>query len=133
MCGRYSAAQPDSYLEKEFDVAEVVGEEPEPSWNVAPIQLARGAAITLQSVAAEGRVSRDFLYRSLELRGAVCCSCPEPKACPRKPAQNDHSRSDDRSTADTHCVSRSSNASLVDRRLCADDVGRGIPRSARSP
>jgi putative SOS response-associated peptidase YedK len=34
-------ARPDSDLAREFAVAEVVGEEPEPSWNVAPTQLAR--------------------------------------------------------------------------------------------
>jgi putative SOS response-associated peptidase YedK len=41
VCGRYSVARPDTDLAREFDVADVVGEEPEPSWNVAPTQVAR--------------------------------------------------------------------------------------------
>jgi putative SOS response-associated peptidase YedK len=41
MCGRYSIARPDSDLAGEFDVVEVVGEPPPPSWNVAPTQTAR--------------------------------------------------------------------------------------------
>lgn len=41
MCGRYSVARPDSDLAEEFDVASVVGEEPEASWNVAPTQVRR--------------------------------------------------------------------------------------------
>jgi putative SOS response-associated peptidase YedK len=41
VCGRYSVARPDSDVAKEFDVDAIVGEEPAPSWNVAPTQIAR--------------------------------------------------------------------------------------------
>lgn len=41
MCGRYAVARPDSDLSREFDVSAVVGEEPAPSWNVAPTQISR--------------------------------------------------------------------------------------------
>jgi hypothetical protein len=41
MCGRYSSTQTDAEIVKEFGVQEVVGEEPRPSWNVAPTQSRR--------------------------------------------------------------------------------------------
>jgi putative SOS response-associated peptidase YedK len=41
MCGRYSSTKSDSDIAKEFKVEEVVGEEPEASWNVAPTQTRR--------------------------------------------------------------------------------------------
>jgi putative SOS response-associated peptidase YedK len=41
MCGRYSSTKSDSDIAKEFKVEEVVGEEPQPSWNVAPTQTRR--------------------------------------------------------------------------------------------
>ena len=41
MCGRYSAARPDEDIAREFTVESVVGEQPAPSWNVAPTQTAR--------------------------------------------------------------------------------------------
>jgi putative SOS response-associated peptidase YedK len=41
MCGRYASAKTDAELAKAFDVVEVVGEESEPSWNVAPTQQVR--------------------------------------------------------------------------------------------
>ena len=41
MCGRYASAQTDAELAKAFEVVDVLGEEPEPSWNVAPTQQVR--------------------------------------------------------------------------------------------
>src|SRR5437764_12174194 len=41
MCGRYASAQTDAELAKAFDVVEVVADEPEPNWNVAPTQQVR--------------------------------------------------------------------------------------------
>ncbi|MFI9388570.1 SOS response-associated peptidase [Kutzneria sp. NPDC052558] len=41
MCGRYASTQTDAELAAAFHVAEVIGEEPEPSWNVAPTQQVR--------------------------------------------------------------------------------------------
>ncbi|GAA3436307.1 SOS response-associated peptidase [Kutzneria kofuensis] len=41
MCGRYASAQTDAELAKAFEVVDVVGDEPEPSWNVAPTQQVR--------------------------------------------------------------------------------------------
>lgn len=41
MCGRYSSTKTDSEISKEFEVQEVVGEQPRPSWNVAPTQSRR--------------------------------------------------------------------------------------------
>lgn len=41
MCGRYASTRHDSDLLREFEVASIVDDPPEPSWNVAPTQLAR--------------------------------------------------------------------------------------------
>jgi putative SOS response-associated peptidase YedK len=41
MCGRYASATTDAELAAAFQVAEVVGEESTPSWNVAPTQQVR--------------------------------------------------------------------------------------------
>ncbi len=41
MCGRYASTRTDAELASEFEVAEVVGEESTPSWNVAPTQRVR--------------------------------------------------------------------------------------------
>lgn len=41
MCGRYVSVRSDDDLTKEFDVEEVVGEQPAPSWNVAPTDPVR--------------------------------------------------------------------------------------------
>jgi putative SOS response-associated peptidase YedK len=41
MCGRYASIRTDAEIAKEFAVQEVVGEEPRPSWNVAPTQSRR--------------------------------------------------------------------------------------------
>lgn len=41
MCGRYASAQTDAELAKAFEVVDIVGDEPEPSWNVAPTQQVR--------------------------------------------------------------------------------------------
>jgi putative SOS response-associated peptidase YedK len=41
MCGRYSSTRSDDDVAREFDVDDVVGEEPAASWNVAPTQVAR--------------------------------------------------------------------------------------------
>lgn len=41
MCGRYASAQTDAELAKAFEVVDVLGDEPEPSWNVAPTQQVR--------------------------------------------------------------------------------------------
>jgi putative SOS response-associated peptidase YedK len=41
MCGRYASAQTDAELAKAFEVVDVIGDEPEPSWNVAPTQQVR--------------------------------------------------------------------------------------------
>ena len=41
MCGRYASTRHDSDLLRDFAVASIVDEPPEPSWNVAPTQLAR--------------------------------------------------------------------------------------------
>jgi putative SOS response-associated peptidase YedK len=41
MCGRYASTKTDAELATAFQVAEVVGEESEPSWNVAPTQRVR--------------------------------------------------------------------------------------------
>ena len=41
MCGRYASVQTDAELATAFQVVEVVGEESEPSWNVAPTQRVR--------------------------------------------------------------------------------------------
>ena len=41
MCGRYASARSDIDLIEGFGVEEVVGPEPEPSWNVAPTQDSR--------------------------------------------------------------------------------------------
>jgi putative SOS response-associated peptidase YedK len=41
MCGRYSSTKLDADIVKEFGVDEVVGEQPRPSWNVAPTQTRR--------------------------------------------------------------------------------------------
>jgi putative SOS response-associated peptidase YedK len=41
MCGRYASTRHDSDLLRDFAVASIVDDPPEPSWNVAPTQLAR--------------------------------------------------------------------------------------------
>jgi putative SOS response-associated peptidase YedK len=41
MCGRYVSSASTAYLFDEFDVEEVVGEQPPPSWNVAPTDSVR--------------------------------------------------------------------------------------------
>ena len=41
MCGRYVNVASNADLTDEFDVEEVVGEEPGPSWNVAPTDPVR--------------------------------------------------------------------------------------------
>lgn len=41
MCGRYANSRHDGDLLREFAVSSVVGEPPEPSWNVAPTDQAR--------------------------------------------------------------------------------------------
>lgn len=41
MCGRYSSSRRDADLVRAFTIADVVGEELRPSWNVAPMQQAR--------------------------------------------------------------------------------------------
>jgi putative SOS response-associated peptidase YedK len=41
MCGRYVSVKSDEDLTEEFDVEEVVGEAPPPSWNVAPTDSVR--------------------------------------------------------------------------------------------
>jgi putative SOS response-associated peptidase YedK len=41
MCGRYANSRHDGDLLREFGVSSVVGEPPEPSWNVAPTDQAR--------------------------------------------------------------------------------------------
>jgi putative SOS response-associated peptidase YedK len=41
MCGRYVSVRSDEDLTKEFDVEEVIGEPPAPSWNVAPTDPVR--------------------------------------------------------------------------------------------
>lgn len=41
MCGRYVSVKSDDDLSEEFDVEEVVGEAPPPSWNVAPTDAVR--------------------------------------------------------------------------------------------
>src|SRR3954451_19368191 len=41
MCGRYASARSDVDLIEGFDVEDVIGPQPEPSWNVAPTQDSR--------------------------------------------------------------------------------------------
>jgi putative SOS response-associated peptidase YedK len=41
VCGRYASIRSDSDLLRDFAIASVVDEPPEPSWNVAPTQLSR--------------------------------------------------------------------------------------------
>jgi putative SOS response-associated peptidase YedK len=41
MCGRYASTRHDSDLLRDFAVASIVDDPPEPSWNVAPTQLGR--------------------------------------------------------------------------------------------
>ncbi len=41
MCGRYVSVQSDADLTREFDVEQIVGEPPAPSWNVAPTDPVR--------------------------------------------------------------------------------------------
>jgi putative SOS response-associated peptidase YedK len=59
-------ARPDTDLAREFDVAEVVGEEPEASWNVAPTQVAR---VVLERV-PHGRDDADHAAAQRMLRSA---------------------------------------------------------------
>lgn len=41
MCGRYVNARTDADIAVEFAVAQTVGDQPEPSWNIAPTQTRR--------------------------------------------------------------------------------------------
>jgi hypothetical protein len=41
MCGRSSSSKSDSDIAKEFKVEDVLGEEPQPSWNAAPTHTRR--------------------------------------------------------------------------------------------
>ncbi|SDM33498.1 SOS response-associated peptidase [Allokutzneria albata] len=43
MCGRYATSRSDTELADALGAAKIVGEEPGPSWNVAPTQLVRVA------------------------------------------------------------------------------------------
>ncbi len=67
MCGRYASTSTDSEVAKEFGVAEVVGEQPAPPWNVAPTQTRR---VVLEHASREGAGEAETDRPSRELRSA---------------------------------------------------------------